>query len=64
LTPERTKVSLRSKGRVIINDVARRLGGGGHAYASGIVLEKPWRQVLESLLPLLEAKIAGLRETE
>ncbi len=64
LTPERTKVSLRSKGRVNINDVARRLGGGGHAYASGIILEKPWRQVLELLLPLLEAKLADLRETE
>ena len=59
LTPERTKVSLRSKGRVSINDVAKRLGGGGHAFASGIVMEKPWRQVLELLLPLLEAKLAG-----
>ncbi len=64
LTPERTKVSLRSKGRVSINDVAGRLGGGGHAYASGIILDKPWRQVLELLLPLLEAKLADFRESE
>ena len=63
LTPQRTKVSLRSKGRVSINDVAKRLGGGGHAFASGIVMEKPWRQALELLLPLLEAKLAAHGES-
>ena len=63
LTPERTKVSLRSKGRVTINDVAKQLGGGGHAFASGIVMEQPLRQALELLLPLLEAKLADSRES-
>jgi len=33
-----TKVSIRSKGRVPINDLATRFGGGGHAYASGATI--------------------------
>lgn len=37
--PGTTKVSLRSKGRLDVNRLARRHGGGGHRNASGIVLE-------------------------
>ena len=58
LAPGSTKVSLRSKGRVVINDVAQQLGGGGHAFASGIIMEKPWSETLRQLLPLVEAKVA------
>ena len=58
LAPGSTKVSLRSKGRVVINDVAQQLGGGGHAFASGIIVEEPWRETLRQLLPLVEAKVA------
>ncbi len=58
LAPGSTKVSLRSKGRVAINDVAQQLGGGGHAYASGIIVKEPWSETLKQLLPLVEAKVA------
>ncbi len=64
LEPGSTKVSLRSKGRVAINDVAQQLGGGGHAYASGVILEKPWSETLRQLLPLVEAKVATLALSE
>ena len=33
------RINLRSKGKYIVNDIARRLGGGGHAYAAGALIE-------------------------
>jgi phosphoesterase RecJ-like protein len=37
--PGTVKVSLRSKGKLEIHEAARRLGGGGHAYAAGATLK-------------------------
>lgn len=57
LAPERTKVSLRSNGHVDVSAAARELGGGGHAKASGAVieldLEAAVRVVLDALRPLV-----------
>ena len=36
-----TKISLRSSGDIDVNAIARGLGGGGHAKASGAVVNKP-----------------------
>ena len=55
--PGRTKVSLRSKGSLVINDVVGKLGGGGHIYAAGALIAQPWEEVVGLLLPLLQAKI-------
>ncbi|MEE9162254.1 MAG: bifunctional oligoribonuclease/PAP phosphatase NrnA [Candidatus Neomarinimicrobiota bacterium] len=55
-----TKLSLRSKGNVSINDVAQQLGGGGHAFASGAVVSQPWRALIDQLMPLLEEKVQTL----
>jgi len=49
----RTKVSLRSKGSIDVNRVARRHGGGGHRNASGIVLALPPDETRRRLLPEL-----------
>ncbi len=49
----RTKVSLRSKGLLDVNRVARRHGGGGHRNASGIVLGCPPDEARRRLLPEL-----------
>jgi len=54
---DKTKVNLRSKGNLAINDVAQKLGGGGHPFASGAFVEQPWGEVIEILLPLLEEKV-------
>lgn len=43
LDENKTKISLRSKGNMIVNTVAMKLGGGGHQYASGALLEYPLR---------------------
>lgn len=55
-----TKVNLRSKGNVVINDVAQKLGGGGHVFASGAFVKQPWQEVLKILLPMLEEKVKTL----
>lgn len=45
----RVAVSLRSRGRPDVNRIARRQGGGGHAYAAGALLDaaRAGREVLE-----------------
>ncbi len=59
LTKNRTKVSLRSNGEVDVSGVAQDLGGGGHAKASGVLLEmgleEAIRAVVDALRPLVKA---------
>ena len=35
------RMNFRSKGKIIVNKIARSFGGGGHAFASGAVVHKP-----------------------
>ena len=53
---ESVKVSLRSKGKIEIHEVARELGGGGHCFAAGATLsgdlEASKTQVLDRVVPL------------
>jgi phosphoesterase RecJ-like protein len=55
--PGTVKVSLRSKGRIEIHEVAQRLGGGGHPFAAGTTLagglEEARDRVLSEVIPLL-----------
>jgi phosphoesterase RecJ-like protein len=60
----KTRISLRSKGSLAINDVAEMMGGGGHAYAAGASLERDWEDVESQLIPLLKAKVADLKEED
>ncbi|MCH8327934.1 MAG: bifunctional oligoribonuclease/PAP phosphatase NrnA [Candidatus Marinimicrobia bacterium] len=64
VSPGKTRISMRSKGSLAINDVAQQMGGGGHPFAAGISAERPWADVLADLLPLLEAKAADFNEAE
>jgi len=52
------KISLRSKGRIVINQVAQKFGGGGHHFAAGAQVKKPLDelvpQVLEELRLVME----------
>lgn len=45
-----TKVSLRSKGNVIINKIAQEFGGGGHPFAAGIMLNGGYKEYKDKLL--------------
>jgi phosphoesterase RecJ-like protein len=58
--PGRTKVSLRSTGRVAIDQVASRLGGGGHLHAAGVMLHGTVAEARARIMPdLLRIVTAG-----
>jgi len=57
--PREYKLSLRSKGRVDVSGIAKSLGGGGHANASGCVMEG----TIEEVRTLLIQKVSdAIRE--
>jgi len=58
--PGKVKVSLRSTGRVSIDQVCSRLGGGGHVHAAGVLLRGSRADARARVLPELEALIAAL----
>jgi len=53
--PNTWRVSLRSKGRVDVNAVAQRFGGGGHRAASGCTIQGSEAEVLQQLVSVLRA---------
>ncbi len=55
--PGRHRVSLRSRGKVNVNQVARRFGGGGHERASGCVIEAPLEEARRRLLAEVEGQM-------
>jgi phosphoesterase RecJ-like protein len=54
---EKTRISLRSKGKVNVQEIARIFGGGGHPYAAGISLEMPLKKAIRTLLDIVEEKV-------
>ena len=58
--PGKVKVSLRSTGRVTIDEVATRLGGGGHAHAAGVMLHGSREDARARVLPELERLVGSL----
>lgn len=58
LPDRRVRVSLRSKGRVNVEAIAQRLGGGGHGNASGCTLDGPLAGALEEILSELRPAVA------
>lgn len=55
--PELVKISLRSKGRIAVNEIAKEFGGGGHKFASGLRIESSLEQAIASLLPVCERAV-------
>ncbi len=46
----KTKVSFRSKGRIAINGLANKFGGGGHKFASGATLMLPLTKAIPAVV--------------
>lgn len=65
--PNFTKVSFRSKGRVDVNQVARKFGGGGHVHAAGcrtsvapeVIIEQIVAEIHHQLEVARPAKLVG-----
>lgn len=52
------KVSLRSKGRLAVNEIAKGFGGGGHRFAAGARFDTPMREAVETLVAACEQAVA------
>ncbi|MEJ2052018.1 MAG: bifunctional oligoribonuclease/PAP phosphatase NrnA [Calditrichota bacterium] len=46
VSPGKTRVNFRSKGKVVINTVAKKFDGGGHKFAAGAIIEKPYQEAM------------------
>ena len=58
------KLSMRSRGRINVNRVARSFGGGGHIYASGATLPGPLDAAAEQVLTELKREVAALNDRD
>ena len=58
--PGKVKVSLRSTGRVSIDQVCVRLGGGGHEHAAGVQMRGSREDAKARILPELAKLLASL----
>lgn len=55
--PQEFKVSLRSKGKVNVNEVASYFGGGGHVLAAGCTFHGSVYDVMNNLLEVIEKQL-------
>jgi phosphoesterase RecJ-like protein len=53
------KVSIRSPGKIRINDIAQMFGGGGHPFAAGVDMDGSLEDVEARVLPLLRNRVRG-----
>ncbi|MCB0386393.1 MAG: hypothetical protein KDD43_13455, partial [Bdellovibrionales bacterium] len=51
---ESVRVSIKSKGRVVVNRVAMEFGGGGHDFAAGLAISAPLKKTVKSVTDRLE----------
>ena len=63
IDPGKVKVSMRSTGRVAIDRLASRLGGGGHPHAAGALLKGSRGEARARVLPELGRLVAELDGT-
>lgn len=52
------RLSLRSKGKINVAEIAERLGGGGHGNAAGCTLEGPLSRATDQILTELRCSVA------
>ena len=56
------RVSMKSKGRIVINRVAAELGGGGHEYAAGLAVSATLEKTVESVIKRIEPLITSFEK--
>jgi len=50
LDTDKVKLSLRSKGQIVINHIAEKFGGGGHHYAAGALVKRSLAETIPMVL--------------
>ncbi len=53
------RVSMKSKGRIIVNRIAMELGGGGHDYAAGLALSAPLDKTVDAVVKRLDTLVSS-----
>ena len=61
---KRIRLSLRSKGKINVAEIAERLGGGGHGNAAGCTLDGPLQRATEQILAELRQSVAAFFRME
>ncbi len=56
------RVSIKSKGRIVINRVAMELGGGGHDYAAGFALSAPLDKTVDAVIKRLDTLVQNFEK--
>ena len=56
------RVSIKSKGRVVINRVAMELGGGGHEFAAGVAISATIEKTVETVIKRIEQLIQSFEK--
>ncbi len=56
------RVSIKSKGRIIVNRLAQDLGGGGHDYAAGLQLTQTLEKTVDTVIKRLEPLISSFEK--
>ncbi len=56
------RVSMKSKGRIVINRVAMELGGGGHEFAAGLAISAPIEKTVDAVTKRLETLVQGFEK--
>ena len=51
------RINFRSKGNLIINDIANKMGGGGHAYAAGALVNGTLSEVTSKVVGLTTTSV-------
>lgn len=54
------RMSLRSKGKLNVAELAGRLGGGGHENAAGCTVDGPLNRALNEILSILRPSVSAL----
>ncbi|MCF7804796.1 MAG: bifunctional oligoribonuclease/PAP phosphatase NrnA [Candidatus Marinimicrobia bacterium] len=57
LNKQQTRINFRSKGSVVINQVAKHFDGGGHEFAAGAVIDKPYKKAIPIVIEEVEKAI-------
>lgn len=52
------RVSLRSKGRIVVNKIAMEYGGGGHEFAAGFAVSAPMDKTVKGVIERLESLLS------